>query len=102
MESVGKPVEGQRTGDRDDVAAIDQALAEAALLGAVLVEVDARGVLIKPGRDLMLGFFDRVAVDVIDLLADLIVLEVIIATGEREIVSRYVERRAGFTQHIRF
>ena len=36
-----------------------------------MVEVDARRVLIKPRRDLMLGFLDGHAVDVVDLLADL-------------------------------
>ena len=59
VEGVGEAVEGERAGERDDVAAVDQPLAEAALLGAVLVEMDARGVLIEPGRDLMLGLFDR-------------------------------------------
>ncbi len=63
--------------------------------------MDARGVLVKPRRDLMLGFFDRIAVDVIDLLADLVVAEAIGAAGKREIVSRDIERRAGFAQDIR-
>ncbi len=66
------------------MAAIDQSLAEAALLGAERIEVDARGVLIKPGRDLVLGLFDRIAVDVIDLLAYRVVLETIFAASERE------------------
>ena len=57
------------------MAAIDQPAAEAALALGELVEVHARGVLIEPRRDLVLGFLDRHAVDMVDLLADLVVAE---------------------------
>src|SRR3984957_1457998 len=95
-EGVGQPIEGQRPGERDDVAAVDQPPAEAALLGAELVEMDARGVLIESRRDLMLGLFDRIAVDMVDLFANFVIAETIGAAGKREIVSVDIERGTGF------
>src|ERR1700690_557032 len=83
------------------MATVDQPPPEAALLGAELVEMDARGVLIEPRRDLMLGLFDRVAVDMVDLLANRVVTKTIGAAGKREIVSLDIERRTGFAQDIR-
>ena len=71
------------------------------MLGAELIEVDARRVLVEPGRDLVLGLLDRHAVDMIDALADFVVAEAIGAAGEREIVGGDVERRAGFAKHLR-
>jgi hypothetical protein len=77
------------------VAAIDQAAAEPALGLDELVEMDARGVLIEPGRDLVLGLLDRDAVDMVDLLADRVVAEAMRAAGEREIIGCDVDRRSG-------
>ena len=51
--------------------AVDQPLAEAALRRRERVEVDARGVLVEPGRGLMFGFLDCDPDHVIDTLADL-------------------------------
>ena len=55
------------------MATVDQAAAKAALAFIELVEVNARCVLIETRGDLVLGFLDRNAVDVIDLLADMII-----------------------------
>ena len=82
MEGVGEAVEGQRAGERDHVPAVDQPPAETALAFGELVEMNARGVLIEPGRDLVLGLLDGDAVDVIDALADLIIPEAIRAAGQ--------------------
>ncbi len=101
VERVGEPVEGKRAGDRDHMPAINQPAAEAPLLGSVQVEMNARGVLIEPGRGLMFGFLDCDPDHVIDALADLVVAEAMRAAGERKVVSRNVERRAGFAQNFR-
>src|ERR1700722_14974774 len=95
MEGVGEPVERDRTRQRNDMAAIDQAAAEAAFALDELVEGDARGVLIKPRRDHVLGFLDGIAVDMIDLLADGIIPEFGGAAGEREVIIDNVVRRPG-------
>ena len=94
MESVGEPVAGQRTGERDHVPAIDQPAAETALGLGKQVEVDARIVLVKPRGHLVFGFFDRHPVDVVDLFADVIVVIAIGAAGKGKIISRDIERRA--------
>ena len=52
------------------MAAIDDASAEAALRLHMLVEMDARIVLVKPRRGHVTGFLDRHAVDMIDALAE--------------------------------
>src|SRR6202044_364952 len=98
VEGVGEAVEGQRAGERDDVAAIDQPPPETTLLGVELIEMVARRVLINQRRNLMLGLFDRVTVDMVDLLADRVIAVAIGAAGKREIVSGDIERRAGFAQ----
>src|SRR5579863_2239027 len=66
MEGVGEAVEAQRARQRDDMAAIDQTTAEAALAFSKLIEMDLGGVLEEARRNLMLGFLDRHAVDVVD------------------------------------
>jgi hypothetical protein len=48
VERIGKAVEGQGAGERDDVAAIDQAPAEAALAFGELVEMDFGRILVEP------------------------------------------------------
>ena len=70
VEGVGEAVEGQRAGERDDDAAVDQPPLELALRLLVLVEVHLGGVLVEPGGDLVLGLLQRHGVDVVDLLAD--------------------------------
>ncbi len=87
VEGIGEAVERQRARERNHVAAIDQPVAEPALLGAEQIEMDARRVLIEPGRDHMLGFFDGDAVDMIDALADLIIAVAILAAGQRHVVA---------------
>ena len=69
MEGVGEAVEAQRARQRDDMAAVDQPPAEAALRLAELVEMHLGGVLIEAGRDLVLGLLDGDAVDMVDPLA---------------------------------
>ena len=64
------------------MAAIDQPAAEAAFAFDVLVEVDARSILIEAGRDHVLRLFDGDAVDMIDALADLIVAVEVRAAGQ--------------------
>ena len=93
MKGIGKPVERQRARERDDVPAVDQPAAEAALGLRELIEMDARGILIKPRRDLMLGLLHRHAVDVIDLLPHGVIAETVRRAGKRE--SRRRGRSAG-------
>jgi hypothetical protein len=69
VEGVGKPVEAERPGDGDDVAAIDDTALEAALRLDVLIEMHPGRVLEKARGELVLGLLDRLAVDVIDLVA---------------------------------
>src|SRR6266704_1598815 len=75
MKGIGEAIERQRARQRNDMPAVDQPPAEAALALDELVEMNARGVLIEPRRDLVLGFLDRHAVDMIDSLADFIIAE---------------------------
>src|SRR5215469_5752006 len=91
VKRIGEPVERERAGERDHVAAVDQAAAEAALRRRMLVEMDARGVLIEPRCDLMLGLFHGYAVDVVDLLADGIVAEAITDRKSTRLNSSHVE-----------
>src|SRR5215213_6376026 len=58
VEGIRKPVERERARERNDVPAIDQTAAETVLALGELVEVNARGVLVKPRRYLVLGFLD--------------------------------------------
>ena len=71
--AIGKAVEAQRAGEREGVPAIDQPPVETALCGGKLVEMDPGGVLVEPRRDLVFGFLNGDAVDVVDALADLVV-----------------------------
>src|SRR5438876_570418 len=70
VKRIGEPVERERAGERDHMAAVDQAAAEAALRRRMLVEVDARGVLIESRCNLVLGLFHGYAVGMVDLLAE--------------------------------
>src|SRR5689334_23578981 len=86
LKCVGEPVERQRPRQRNDVPAIDQPPPEPSFALDELIEMNARGVLIEPGRNLMLGFLDRDAVDMIDSLADVVVAETVRAAGERKVI----------------
>src|SRR6266571_2857025 len=67
VKRIGEPVERERAGERDHMAAVDQAAAEAALRRRMLVEVDARGVLIESRCNLVLGLFHGYAVDIAEI-----------------------------------
>src|SRR6478735_7524161 len=101
MEGIGEAIDRERAGERYHMAAIDQPASEASLLGGELVEMDARRVLVEARRDLVLRLLDGDAVDMIDAFADFIVAEFVSAAGQREVVARNVERRAGFAKHLR-
>ena len=76
------------------MAAIDQPPAEPALALAKQVEMDLGGILIEAGRDLVLGFLDGDAVDVVDALARSVVAPAMGRTGEGKIVRGRVDLRA--------
>src|SRR5947208_12039982 len=97
---IGEAIERQRPRQRNDMPAIDQPPSETALALDELVEMNARGILIKPRRDLVLGFLDRHAVDMVNSLADFIIAEAIRAASEREVVSGDIDRRARFAQQL--
>ena len=78
----------------------DEPAAEAALAFDILIEMDARGVLIEPRRGHVLRFLDRDAVNVVDALADLVIAVEIRTAGQRGVVAGKLDRRAGFAQHF--
>src|SRR5215472_339319 len=82
------------------MAAIDQASPKSSFAFRELVEMNARGVLIKPRRDLMLGFLDGDAVDVVNSLADVVVAETIGAAGEREVIGGELDRRTSLAEEF--
>src|ERR1700722_10687899 len=75
MEGVGEAIETERPGERDHMSTVDKPPPEAPLSLAELVEVHLGGVLIEPGRRLVLSFFDGDAVDMVYALAGAIVFE---------------------------
>jgi len=83
---VAKTVEAQAPGDADDVAAINDAFSKAAALLRVLVEMHACRVLVEACGKGVLGLFDRHAVDVVDLLADFVIVETKGGTGKLIVV----------------
>ena len=91
VERVGKAVKRERARQRNDVAAIDQPAAEAAFALGELVEMDARGVLVEPCRDHVLGFLHGDAVDVVDFFPDLVVAEAVRAAGQRVVIGRGID-----------
>ena len=80
------------------MAAIDQAAAEAALAFGELVEMNARGVLVKPCRGHMLGFLDGDAVDVVDALAHFVVAEAMRTAGQHRVIGGRIDDRAGIAE----
>src|SRR5258708_25682575 len=95
MERVSEAVEGQCAGERDHVPAMDQPATEPRLSLGELVKVNPRRVLVKAGRKLVLCFFHRRAIDVIDALARCIVAESLGAAGKSMIVGGAANGRAG-------
>src|SRR5579884_1284804 len=91
VKGVGKPVERQSARKRDGMAAVDQALAESPLAFLEMVEMDARVVLIEPGRHRVFGFFDGDAVQVVDLVAGLVIAAAARAAGKHGVISRSVD-----------
>ena len=73
-------------------------MAEAAFALGEMIEVDARGVLIKPRCDHVLGVFHRDADKVVDLLAGLVVAKAVRTAGEHSVVRGGVELRTGFAE----
>ena len=91
---IGEAVERQRAGERDHVPAIGEAAAEARVLAGMGVEMHTRRVLVEARGDLMLGFFDGNAIDVIDFFTDRVVAEAVRTAGKYVVVSRPVDLRA--------
>src|SRR5919106_5196431 len=81
------------------MAAVDEAASEPSLGLGKLVEMDPRGVLIEPRRKLVLRFLHGDAIDVIDPLADRVIVEAVAAAGANEIVSGDIDARAGVPEH---
>ena len=88
---VLQPVEAQRLGGGDHHPAVDQPPAGRVLGALILVEVDLGGVLIEARGHLVLGLLDGHAVDMVDLLADCVVLERMRRACEGEVVAAEVE-----------
>src|SRR4051794_15426262 len=86
VERVRETVERQRAGERNHMAAIDQPPAETVLAHRELIEVDTRGVLIKPRRHLVLGFLHCDAIHMIDLFADVIIAEAVWRARKRKVI----------------
>ena len=93
LKRVGESVERQRARQADHMATIDEPASEAAFAFTELVEMNARRVLVQPRRHHVLGFFDRHAVDMVDLLADRVVVPRMRAAGKRKIVGGFEFRR---------
>ena len=72
---IGKAIKAERPGNRNDDAAIDQAFAKPAVFLSVRIKMHFRRVLIESCGDLMLSFFDRHAVHMIDFFANLIIVK---------------------------
>ena len=83
-----RPLNDERAGERDHDAAVDDARAEPALALGVVVEVHPRRVLVEPGGEPVLALHHAHAVDVVDPLADLIVLEEVGRAGLRRVDPR--------------
>src|SRR5271166_5213058 len=96
VEGVGEAVETQRARERNDVPAVDEPPAEPPLSLAELVEMNFGGVLVEPGRHLVLGFLDGDAVDMVDSFALSVVLEPIGRTAEGLVERGAIDARAGW------
>src|SRR3954469_2492293 len=83
------------------MSAIDQASREAAFRFRELIEMDSRRILIEPRRHLVLGFFDRDAVDMVDFFTDLVVGKAIVAASKSEVVSLDVDGWTRVAQYVR-
>ena len=83
------------------MAAIDQATAEATIFLCQCIEMNFRGVLIKPRCHLMLGFFDGHAIDVINLFANRIIIPAEIRSSQNIVIGLAINQRARIAQGIR-
>jgi hypothetical protein len=95
MEGVGEAIEAQGASKRNHMPAIDEAAPEAPLPLAELVEMHLGGVLVEPGRRLVLGLFYGDAIDMIDPLAGGIVLEHVGRSAELQIERGAINPRTG-------
>src|ERR1700735_3493133 len=95
MEGVGEAVETQRPGERDHMSTVDKPPPEAPLALAELVEMHLGGVLIEPGRRLVLSLFDGDAVDMIHPFPGFIILEPIGRPAELSFERGSLDPRTG-------
>src|SRR5262245_29075524 len=91
MKGVAQAIEGQCARKRNGVSAIDKTPTESSAAFGELVEMDARGVLIKTRRDLVFGFFDGDAVNVVDFLTNFVVAEATHAPRQDIVVGRGID-----------
>ena len=68
------------------MTAIDEASSEAASGRGMLVEMHLGGVLVEPGSQHVVGLFHRHAVDMVDPLAGLVILQEMCRTREAGVV----------------
>src|ERR1700757_1457231 len=101
MKGAGETIERQRARLRNDVPTIDQPASETSFALDELVEMNACRVLIKSRSNLMLGFLDSDAVDMVNAFADLIIVKAVRTAGECKVVSREVDRRTSLAEEFR-
>ena len=70
---VGETVEGERTGKAHNMPTVNDAAPKPAVFFEVLIEVNSGRILVQTGRQHVLCFFNRDAVNVVDSFADRIV-----------------------------
>src|SRR3546814_2890397 len=83
LHGAAETVERKRPRQRDHVATVDDAPAEAALALGMLVEVHARRVLVEARRHLMLRLLDGHGVAVVDPLARFVIGPAMRRAGRR-------------------
>src|ERR1700756_412836 len=83
------------------MSAVDQPASKSPLSLGELIEMHPGGVLVKPGRDLVLALLDRHSVDVVNALPGRVVRKTVRASAEREVVTRNVEGRTGVPERLR-
>ena len=88
---VGEAVERQRPRQRNHMPAIGQAPAEARVLAGMGVEMDARGVLVEPRREHVVGVLERDAAHMVDALAGLVVVPAMRRAGRLVVVAHHRE-----------
>src|SRR5215510_5629117 len=86
MKGIAQAIEGQRARKRNGVSAIDKTTTEPSAAFGELVEMNARGVLIKARRDLVFGFFDSHAVNVVDFFTNFVIAEAMHAPRQHIVI----------------